>query len=369
VSSSRPEVEPLPPLGVIEGFYGRAWSDAERESFLEFAGREGLAFYFYAPKADAFLRRRWREEYPAESRARLERLAARAGDCGVEFGVGLSPYEAYKSWDDESTRSDLAERVRMIARAGATRLGLFFDDMQGDQNRLAELQADIAHFAAGRFGGPVVLCPTYYSDDPVLDRMFGARPERYLESMGARLDPSIDVVWTGPKICSKEYPVEHLRATSEALGRKLWLWDNYPVNDGPRMCPHLHLRAFTGRGPEQMRHLSAHAINPMNQAALSRIPILTQVHARARATTSDDDSQLDWIRAALAVLGHEGFTRRLLSDLPILQDRGWTDLTEADRRRLTDTYSAFGPSDARAEILAWIRGESQVTDRETFLSQ
>ena len=78
-------------------------------------------------------------------------------------------------------------------------------------------------------------------------RVFGRRPDHYLEELGTRLDPSIDVFWTGEEVCARALGVGHLARVAGQLGRKPVLWDNYPVNDGKRMSQFLHLRAFTGR--------------------------------------------------------------------------------------------------------------------------
>jgi hyaluronoglucosaminidase len=79
------------------------------------------------------------------------------------------------------------------------------------------------------------MCPTYYSDDRMLDIVFGERPSGYLEELGRRLDPAVGVYWTGEEICCREFGCGHLARVAHALQRKPTLWDNYPVNDGPRM--------------------------------------------------------------------------------------------------------------------------------------
>ena len=68
---------------------------------------------------------------------------------------------------------------------------------------------------------------------------------------------------------------EHLEGVRERLGCPVLLWDNCPVNDGPRMSRRLHLRAFTGRSVVPDVPLSRHGTNPMNAAHLSRIPLAT----------------------------------------------------------------------------------------------
>ena len=51
-------------LGIIEGFYGKPWSWEERAASVAFLAPRGFTFHLYAPKADPYLRRRWREPHP-----------------------------------------------------------------------------------------------------------------------------------------------------------------------------------------------------------------------------------------------------------------------------------------------------------------
>ena len=99
-----------PELGIIEGFFGRPWSWAARREAVRFLRPHGFLFYLYAPKADAFLRRRWRDPYPEDE---LEALAAFAQACraeGVRFGIGLTPFELHLH-PDRSWREDLARKL------------------------------------------------------------------------------------------------------------------------------------------------------------------------------------------------------------------------------------------------------------------
>src|SRR6202012_4952956 len=117
--------------------------------------------------------------------------------------------------------------------------------------------------------------PTYYTDDPLLDRIFGKRPKNYLEDIGKKLAPEIEIFWTGEEVCSRKMGVGHVKRVGKQRRRKPFLWDNYPVNDGPRMSQFLHLRAFTGRPQAIASRLAGHAINPALQPTLSLIPVLT----------------------------------------------------------------------------------------------
>ena len=86
-------------LGLIEGYYGKPWSWEARKANAEFLKPHGYDHYIYAPKADEFLRKRWREDHPAAEADALARFAAQCRAAGVRFGVGLSPYELYRDFN------------------------------------------------------------------------------------------------------------------------------------------------------------------------------------------------------------------------------------------------------------------------------
>jgi hypothetical protein len=348
-----------PELGLIEGFFGLPWSWEERRETVSVLAPRGYGFYVYAPKADAYLRKRWQAPHPA---AEMEALASLRAHCraeGVRFGLGLSPFELHLH-EGGDWKKPLAAKLDALAELEPDDLAILFDDMRGDIPDLAERQAAIVQFAAEHgCARRLLFCPSYYSDDPILDLAFGQRPSDYLQDLGRLLDPAIGVFWTGEEVCSAEYSPGHLARVAEALRRKPMLWDNYPVNDGARMAQHLHLRAFSGRPASIAAHIAGHAINPASQAVLSRIPALTLAESYAAGEAYQYVAAFE--RAAEAVLG-PALARRVRLDLIVLQDRGRDRL--GDRLdRLRERYAAFDHPGAR-EIVAWLDGKWQVTDEE-----
>lgn len=344
-------------LGIIEGYYGRPWSWAERREQVSFLAPHGYRFYMYAPKADAFLRKRWREDHPAAETAALADFAAHCRAHGVRFGVGLSPYELYRDFGD-AARADLARKLVWLDRIGVDDLGILFDDMRGDLPDLAKSQAEILHWIAARTGASrVIACPTYYTDDPVLDRFFGARPDRYLEDLGAALDPAIGLFWTGEEVCSAEYSPGHLARVEGQLRRKPVLWDNYPVNDGPRMSNFLHLRAMTGRPAAIGAHLAGHAVNPALQPVLSRIPLLSLADSYRLGEAYEYGAAT--ARAAAAVLG-DGLGAMVHGRLLVLQQTGLDRMEPDTVASLRARFSAFDHPGAR-EIVDFLDGGYRIT--------
>lgn len=342
----------LPALGIIEGYYGRPWSWAERTRTAEFLAGHGYGFFLYAPKADAFLRRRWREPHPQEQARELAAFAGRCRAIGLVFGVGLSPFEIYRAFDAEA-KAILADKLAQLDALGVQRLAILFDDMRGDLPDLAARQADILHWIGGRTRAErLIMCPTYYNDEPTLDALFGVRPAGYLEALGSALDPKIDVFWTGPETCSRELKPGHVSRVADQLRRAPLLWDNYPVNDGPRMSPHLYLRAFTGRSAAIAPLIAGHAINPALQPTLSCIPALTLVESYVRG--EDYDYGQAFGRAAAAVLG-EPLALQVARRLLALQDTGLDGLGDTATGRLRARFAQFDHPGAR-EIVAWLDG-------------
>ena len=346
-----------PELGIVEGYFGAPWSHEDRKHVVATLGRHGYSYFHYAPKADPFLRRRWRERHSDEKLAELADLAAHCRGAGMRFGVGLSPYELYRD-DSAAARRDFVEKIRDLDDIGLEDLAILFDDTRGDVPDLAAREAEIVHAAVERTHATrIVMCPTYYSDDRTLDVVFGERPAGYLEDLGRRLDPRVGVYWTGAEICVREMSAGHLARVAEALRRKPFLWDNYPVNDGPRMSRFLHLRGFTGRASAIGSLVSAHAVNPALQPHLGTIPAATLAASYRDGTRY---CYMSAFREAARALAGPDLAAMLEEDLFALQDLG-IDRLQADAERLRARYRAVEHPMA-TEVVRWLDG-SYTVDR------
>ncbi len=303
----------------------------------------GFGAYLYAPKADAHLRKRWQAPWPQEELELLKTLASACEAQGLEFCVGLSPMELYRAYD-QAARDTLKARVDSIVNVGATGLGLLFDDMPGSMDSLAERQGEIcADVRSWTAGLQLRLCPTYYSDDPILDKVFGSRPQAYLEDLGARLDPSVELFWTGPQVCSETVSADHLQRVSRLCDRPLALWDNYPVNDSRLRSEHLYFDGLSGRSLAGGAFLASHWCNAMNQSALS-LPALASLPALYGAPQG----------AVATVLAEAGISGDLLVAA--------RDLSQVRREDLSATQKASlepftrGESLAAQELRSWLAG-------------
>ncbi len=345
-----------PSLGIIEGYYGKIWSWEDRARTIRTLAPHGYEFFIYAPKFDSFLRRRWREDHPADMAQGLKDTAAVCTAAGVSFGVGLSPYELFLNFDAEA-KAALSRKLAALDAMGVQVLAILFDDMRGDVADLARTQVEILHWIAQRMGAKrLILCPTYYSDTTMLDRVFGNRPPQYLADLGRTLDASIDIFWTGEEVCSREFTSGHVQRIGETLRRKPLVWDNYPVNDSPVMSQSLHLRAFTGRPADLAPHIAGHAINPALQPTLSCVPALTLADSYRLGEAYEYGTAFR--AAAKALLGEE-LGELIDRHLNLLQDTGLDRLGER-AGRLRERYAAIDHAAAR-EVVMWLDGEYLTT--------
>ena len=336
--------------GIVEGFYGKPWTWQERSDTAGFMANAGFTSYLYAPKGDAFLRRRWREPWPPEALAKLNACVTHFHSLGLAFGVGLSPV-------GDHAESDFRKKIEELALLDIDHIALLFDDMKGDEPGLAAKQVKMAHAVKARWGkGTVSLCPTYYSLDPVLDRIFGQRPPEYLHELGQSLDPTVEVFWTGERICSRSYSLTHLEQVSTILQRKPLLWDNYPVNDTQTMSKFLHLKPFTGRPVEMSQALCGHLINPMLQPVLSRIPAIT-LYA----------PEMTFEQAATVVVGRE-LAACITRDLELFHEQGLGGIDPHKLATLRAEYSRY-QHPAAHEIVAWLDGAFAVTNEMVLAQQ
>ena len=324
---------------------------------MRFLAPHGYRFYMYAPKADPHLRRLWRESHPDDVAQNITRLSSQCREAGVRFGVGLSPTKLHVDFGAEA-KSILADKLQELQSFNLDFLALLFDDMRGDVPDLAKHQIEIVHWAAERVQvEQLIMCPSYYTDDPVLDRVFGKRPDGYLEELGAGLEKSVEIFWTGEEVISREVSVAHVQRVTDQLQRKPFLWDNYPVNDGERMSQFLHIRSFTGRPARLRNHLASHGINPALQPTLSRVPAISLV----RAYEQGERYQYlgEFRKAAVEALGEEVGTR-IFEDVLILQDIGLDRLGDK-AKYLRERYANVENAGAR-EIIEWLDGGYRITD-------
>jgi AraC-like DNA-binding protein len=117
-----------------------------------------------------------------------------------------------------------------------------------------------------------IFCPTWYSGWGT-----DARCHSYLETIGRELHPEVYLFWIGDAGIALSIQTKVTRAAAESyraiVRHRLFLWDNYPVNDGH---PTLHLGPLSGRDPDLCEVIDGYISNPMaSQNQINRLPLAT----------------------------------------------------------------------------------------------
>lgn len=268
--------------GVIEGFYGKPWTQAERVTLFDWMAGWGLNTYVYAPKDDLHHRALWREPYSAEDADQLAQLIRACRERQIHFVYALSPGLDIR-YRDGAELDRLHARVEQMLGLGCTHFSLLFDDIPDhlepqDVERWGSLASAQCHVAnavfswtrtrvpAARFS----FCPTAYCGRMAANQLGG---DGYLAAIGRQLSPEIDIFWTGPDIVSREITLAHVQDLQTLLRRKPLIWDNLHANDydGSRFF----CGPYSGR-PLELRGMVAGLLsNPNNELPLNYVPLRT----------------------------------------------------------------------------------------------
>ena len=275
--------------GIVEGFYGAPWSHDARRDAITFLAPRGLNAYVYAPKDDAKHRAAWREPYDDEELDHFRALAAHAERNDVQFGFAISP-GLDMAYGADHERDSLYEKLSPLVDAGVPWFLLLVDDIAMRPGLAAE-HADLAtwlwaRLRTARADVEMAICPTEY---------VGTRPSPYLAVLGEALPAEVDVMWTGPTVCSPAINADDALAWVDALGdHRVLLWDNYPVNDAP-MANSLHLGPYRGRDAKLVDVIAGVLCNPMTQPHASLLALSTAMEFLA--APDDYDEAAAWKRA------------------------------------------------------------------------
>jgi len=286
--------------GIVEGFYGQPWAHVDRLWWIERLAELDMNTFVVAPKDDPLQRERWREPYPEPELAHFRELIALGHARGVTVGFALSPGLSI-CYGDASERAALLEKLQAVTRLGSSFVALCLDDVPTElahaEDRAAFTSLAAAHASLARavresVGSEVTLwlVPTDYA---------GNEASPYGREVAALLPAEIEVAWTGRTIVPPTVAAEEARARAGLMRRKLLLWDNVPVNDGP-MRTLLHLGPYVGREAGLADSLSGVLLNPMPHARASYVTV-----ACAAAWLRDPrryDPEAAW-RLALRALG------------------------------------------------------------------
>uniref|UniRef100_A0A671PIB3 Protein O-GlcNAcase n=1 Tax=Sinocyclocheilus anshuiensis TaxID=1608454 RepID=A0A671PIB3_9TELE len=252
--------------GVVEGFYGRPWTMEQRKELFRRQQKWGLNTYLYAPKDDYKHRMFWREMYSVEEAEQLTTLISAAKEHGVEFIYAISPGLDI-TFSNQKEVSTLKRKLDQISHFGCKSFALLFDDIDHNMcpadkevfSSFAHAQVSITNEIFQYLGEPEIFlfCPTEYCGTFCYPNV---SQSPYLRTIGEKLLPGIEVLWTGPKVVSKDISVESIEEVTKILRRAPVIWDNIHANDYDQK--RLFLGPYKGRSTELIPRLKGVLTNP-----------------------------------------------------------------------------------------------------------
>lgn len=326
--------------GVIEGFYGRPWTGAQRRQLFQWLQQWGLNTYMYAPKDDLKHRALWRECYDRTEAAELKRRVADSQACGLDFVYALAPgLDIHYATELPKLQS----KLRQVAELGVRSFAILFDDIPqrmraADTRRFGSFAAaqsavanELFHWLPQVAARPRLwFCPTIYCG-----RMAAGAVARcaYLRELGERLAPSIDVFWTGPEIVSETISPASIRELRKVLRRAPLIWDNLHANDYDRR--RIYLGPYAGRPAQLRSEVRGILCNPNCEFPLNYVPLRTFAnYTQARRTWNPRNA----------------FKRAIAAWRPAFASRTRNRMSRRDLEWMGDAFYlpfAFGPQAAQ----------------------
>ncbi|MCI6284739.1 beta-N-acetylglucosaminidase domain-containing protein [Selenomonas sp.] len=340
---------PVPMRGVIEGFYGTPWTEAERLDIIAFCKEHGFNAYVYAPKDDLYHRERWREPYPKEELDDLAKLIAAAKADGVRFVFAVSPGLSLHldGKDPAADRAAMLAKLESLYKLGVRDFAIFFDDIE---NKDGAGQAAFLNAISGELHrrhkdiGALLTVPTEYDRGVMTDAEGNATP--YTAAFAQHLSKDIVVLYTGEGVAKGRLTREQLDTANALYHRQLGLWWNYPVNDYAETK-----LALGPMDPLPLADVPVILYNPMKYERLSKIALATG--ADLACDSAHYDAETSWQHAIRDQYGDLAPAMQIFADHSTHLENDWADIGRADApqmRKAVDGLLAALDQDAPVPV-------------------
>ncbi|XP_049956889.1 protein O-GlcNAcase [Schistocerca serialis cubense] len=282
--------------GVVEGFYGRPWTTEQRKDLFQKLKKWGMDSYLYAPKDDYKHRAYWRELYTVEEAEHLTSLITAAKENGITFYYALSPGLDI-TYSSAKEVAALKRKLEQVSQFGCSAFALLFDDIEPEMSEadkevfqsFAHAQVSVSNEVFQHLGQPrFMLCPTQYCAARATPNV---QNSEYLNTLGAKLAPEIDIMWTGSKVISRLLTVESIEEITDVLRRPPVIWDNLHANDYDQK--RVFLGPYSGRSPDLIPKLRGVLTNPNCEYGANFVAIHTLAQWSRCSVDGKRDSSLN----------------------------------------------------------------------------
>lgn len=314
--------------GVIEGFYGKPWTQDERVDHLHFYGENKLNMYIYAPKSDPYHREKWREPYPQNELTRMKNLINESRKNKVDFVFAISPGIDIKfnGKEGEEDYRHLLNKCESLYEMGVRSFAIFWDDIE---DKSGEKQAEVLNkfnrdfIKVKRDVTPLLTVPTEYCSNGMIK---DGEILEYTKSFSTTLDTDIEVFWTGIEVVPEGITLDDAKLVRNVYGKRLSVWWNYPVSD------YYENKLALGPICELSRHLGEEieifTMNPMRFAETSKIALYTG--ANYGWNPKNYNYNESWNNAITSMYGETAEYFKCFANHSTRMDAGWAKCGRED---------------------------------------
>ena len=216
---------------------------------------------------------RWWEDLSASKKAAYEKIVRSCQKNGIQFCFSMNPNLCSKrplNYSSDKDIDDLWKHYAWMQSLGVKWFNISLDDIS--QGIDAKGQARVVNEIYRRLKvkdpeAQFLFTPTFYWGDGT-----GPAAKAYLEVLATDLDKDVYLFWTGDSVVGN---ITRKAADSYKgiCKHRLFLWDNYPVNDAH---PTMNLGPVINRDPDLCEVIDGYMSNPLcQQNEGNRIPMLT----------------------------------------------------------------------------------------------
>lgn len=257
----------------------------------------------------------WWKPLPDATKAAYAEVIRACQTNGITFCFCMNPQLASKRPLNPTNNADLDLLFQHYAWAqsqGVRWFSICVDDVKWTKTpaMVAAENAKMVNTILSRLrekdpGAQMIFCPGPYHGD-------GTKPEdhAYLQTLGQDMSPDVYVFWVGDKTITPRITRAAAESYKQAVNHRLFIWDNYPVNDGQ---PTLNLGSVSGRAPDLCEVADGYMSNPMaSQNQINRIPLATCADYAFNPSAYDPNRS---IGQAILLLGKTREQQEVLKDL------------------------------------------------------
>lgn len=329
--------------GVIEGFYGTAWTHEYRKELFAFMGENKMNAYIYAPKDDAKHRAQWRVRYTGAELERMTDLIETANANHVKFIYAISPGGDINLGSGyEADFKKLMAKCEQIYELGCRDFAIFLDDIptldaEGHAKLLNDFQTQFVETHEGM--SDLIAITTEYTD-PFLTS--------YTDKIAPLIHEDIELMWTGPGVVPASITNASLKNIIKKYDRNVLIWWNYPVNDV--LVNNLYMGACEGLEATLYESITGLTANPMNQGYASMVPLFTTGDYLWNPEAYDKDASLEAACRALIPDASDA----LLQFISMTCASPMNNQTDsAELKTLLDAFKAENNAETRTALQAY----------------